>query len=254
MFAIHRNALNAALVLSLATFLGACQPPVEEEGADPEVRRAAIRAGMKIVSLAHEIIARIQDGRISGSLQQTVAAGLHGSSEQELRQIGQKMFPLPEAKAGEKLPSVSDLIDRKGDAQNGRLVFNTAGTCHKCHVVNRIGRNLGPDLSEIGSKLSRKAMLESVLFPSAGISHNYDGWTLLLANGTTLTGLISSETDERVTLIDNEAILHTVEMHDIEEKIRQSVSLMPADLQKIMTTQELIDVVAYLETLKKAAK
>ncbi len=72
-------------------------------------------------------------------------------------------------------------------------------------------------------------------------------------NGTTLTGLISSETDEQVALIDNEAILHTVNTNDIEEKIRQSVSLMPADLQKIMTTQEFVDVVAYLETLKEAA-
>lgn len=226
---------------------------IDDEDAPLEVRRAAVRAGMKIVSVAHRILAGIEDGQISGSLRQTVAAGLHGSSDQELRQIGQKMFPLPEAKAGEKLPAVSDLIGRKGDASNGRLVFNTAGTCHKCHVVNRIGRHLGPDLSEIGSKLSRKALLESILFPSAGISHNYDGWTLLLVNGTTLTGLISSETDEQVALIDNEAILHTVNTNDIEEKIRQSVSLMPADLQKIMTTQEFVDVVAYLETLKKAA-
>ena len=164
------------------------------------------------------------------------------------------MFPLPEAKAGEKLSSVSELMDRKGDPKNGRLIYNTTGTCHKCHVVNKIGRNLGPDLSEIGRKLSRQAMLESVLFPSAGISHNYDTWTLLLANGTTLTGLLSSETDESITLIDNEARLHTVSTVDIEEKIRQSVSLMPADLQKIMTSQELVDVVAYLETLKKAAE
>ena len=32
---------------------------------------------------------------------------------------------------------------------------------------------------------------------------------------------------------------------------KQRVSLMPADLQKLMTKQELIDVVEYLTTLKK---
>jgi len=226
---------------------------VDDEDADPDVRRAAVRSSLKFLSVAKKIVARTQDGSISGSLLQTVAAGLHGSSEAQLRSIGQKIFPLPENKAGKQLPSIRELMARKGDAKNGRLVYNTAGTCHKCHVVNKIGRNLGPDLSEIGSKLSRQALLESVLFPSAGISHNYDAWTLLLINGITLSGLITSETDENIVLVDNEAILHTVATGDIEEKIRQSVSLMPADLQKILTTQELVDVVAYMETLKKAA-
>ncbi|MCH2213405.1 MAG: c-type cytochrome [Fuerstiella sp.] len=241
------NSRNAAFTYDLLQL-------VDNEDTNPEVRRAAIRAGMRILSVARQLIVRTEDNRIEGSLRQTVAAALHGSPEQELRNIGNKMFPLSDAKAGEKLSSVSELMDRRGDPQNGRLIYNTTGTCHKCHVVNNIGRNLGPDLSEIGRKLSRQAMLESVLFPSAGISHNYDTWTLLLANGTTLTGLISSETDDSITLIDNEARMHTVSTADIEEKIRQSVSLMPADLQKIMSSQELVDVVAYLQTLKKAAE
>jgi putative heme-binding domain-containing protein len=166
--------------------------------------------------------------------------------------MAHELFPLPAAKAGEKIASISELIGRKGDAKNGRLVFNTAGTCHKCHIVNKIGRNLGPELSEIGSKLSRQAMLESILFPSAGISHNYDTWTLVLSNGTTTTGLILSETDESLNIIDNEAFKHTVSTDEIDDRIRQSVSMMPADLQKILSSQELIDVVAYMETLKKA--
>ena len=40
---------------------------------------------------------------------------------------------------------------------------------------------------------------------------------------------------------------------EIEEKVKQSVSLMPADLQKVMCVKELIDVVEYLTTLKAAA-
>jgi len=38
---------------------------------------------------------------------------------------------------------------------------------------------------------------------------------------------------------------------EIEEKVKQKISLMPADLQKVMTAQELIDVVEYMQTLKK---
>ena len=203
--------------------------------------------------MATELIRQTKSQQITDELRQTVAAGLHGSADQTLRKMAHELFPLPAAKAGEKLASMSELIGRKGDAKNGRLVFNTAGTCHKCHIVNKIGRNLGPDLSEIGSKLSRQAMLESILFPSAGISHNYDTWTLVLSNGTTATGLILSETDKSLTIIDNEAFKHTVSTDEIDDRIRQSVSMMPADLQKILSSKELIDVVAYMETLKKAA-
>jgi hypothetical protein len=36
-------------------------------------------------------------------------------------------------------------------------------------------------------------------------------------------------------------------------KKKQEVSLMPADLQKVMSAEELVDVVEYLTTLKQPA-
>lgn len=39
------------------------------------------------------------------------------------------------------------------------------GTCNKCHLVRGEGKQIGPDLTEIGSKLSREAMFESILYP-----------------------------------------------------------------------------------------
>ncbi len=37
----------------------------------------------------------------------------------------------------------------------------------------------------------------------------------------------------------------------IEELKKQTISLMPADLQKLMTAADLVDVVEYLVTLRK---
>jgi hypothetical protein len=34
---------------------------------------------------------------------------------------------------------------------------------------------------------------------------------------------------------------------------KQNISLMPADLQKVMTAEEMVDVVEYMTTLKKVA-
>ena len=139
----------------------------------------------------------------------------------------------------------------KGDAGNGRIVFFSTGTCHKCHVVDGMGREIGPNLTEIGSKLSREAMFESVLYPSAGISHNYEMWTVVLGSGTTVNGLLVSSTDAEVSLRGDDALVRRFPRTDIEELVKQKISLMPADLQKTMTSQELADVVEYMQGLKK---
>jgi putative heme-binding domain-containing protein len=117
--------------------------------------------------------------------------------------------------------------------------------------VNNEGKEVGPNLSEIGTKLSREALFESILYPSAGISHNYETYSLALDSGTTVSGIKLSETEDSVTIRDSEAISRTISKDEIDEIVKQGVSLMPADLQKLLTAQELVDVVDYMQTLKK---
>ena len=94
-------------------------------------------------------------------------------------------------------------------------------------------------------------MFESILFPSAAISHNYESYFVALENGTTVTGLLISKTPTSVTIKDAESIIRTFKQNDIDKMVKQPISLMPADLTKLMTNQEIVDVVDYLTTLKK---
>ena len=71
-------------------------------------------------------------------------------------------------------------------------------------------------------------------------------------NGNQVSGLKISETEDSVSIKNSEAIVRTVKREDIDELVRQDISLMPADIQKLLTAQELVDVVDYLQTLKKA--
>ena len=162
------------------------------------------------------------------------------------------LFPLPPGRNSEPLPPLSELLERKGDVVQGRIAFHSTGTCAKCHVVNGIGLNIGPELSEIGRKLSKPAMFESVLYPSAAISHNYETWTVLDVNGNITTGLLVSETPDEIQIKDEKALVRTIAVADIEERAKQPISLMPADLHKILSVQELVDIVEYMTTLKRA--
>ena len=120
--------------------------------------------------------------------------------------------------------------------------------------MNGEGKEVGPNLSEIGAKLSKQALFESIIFPSAGISHNYESWTIALHDGTTQTGIIISEDADKVILKGIDAIVRTFPIKEIDERAKQKISLMPADLAKLLSKEEMADVVEYLTTLKKAKK
>ena len=230
---------------------GLLLPVVKNAEVNIDVRRAAVKAASKVNNAAMELVKLVDEKTLDPELTQSVAAALHSAPSRNVREAAQRLFPLPPSKDNVPTPPISELVQLKGDAVNGRLVFFTTGTCHKCHIVNDMGREIGPNLSEIGSKLSREAMFESVLYPSAGISHNYEAWTAVMVSGTTVTGLLTSETDDSVSIKGDDAIIRTFKRSDIEELVKQKISLMPADLQKTMSSQELADVVEFMQTLRK---
>ena len=216
-----------------------------------DVRRSAVRAVSRVNNGAMELVKLVESKSLDGELEQAAAAALHSAPSRQAREQAQRLFPLPASKDNSPTLPISELAKLKGDATNGRIVFFSTGTCHKCHVVDGMGREIGPNLSEIGSKLSREAMFESVLYPSAGISHNYEAWTVVLSSGTTVNGLLVSNTDAELQIRGDDAIVRTFAKTDVEELVKQKISLMPADLQKTMTSQELADVVEYMQSLKK---
>ena len=76
---------------------------------------------------------------------------------------------------------------------------------------------------------------------------------MLTDDGTTLTGLLMSDTDDSVTLRTSEGIDKTIDKDAIEIFKQQKVSLMPQDLQRLLTVDQLVDLVEYMMTLCAAA-
>lgn len=225
---------------------------LKEEERGVEILREAVASLGRTRRGSFVLIELAKAGKLPSSVSDTAAAALHTSSSVDIKELAGELFPLPQARNAKPLPPISDLLERDGDVAKGRLVFNTVGTCAKCHIVNGIGKEVGPDLSEIGKKLSREAFFSSILFPSSGISHNYETYLLALEDGLVLNGVVTNRTNESISIKGADGILRTFGMSQVDEIQKQSVSLMPADLQKTMSAEELVDVVAYMTTLKKA--
>ncbi len=125
--------------------------------------------------------------------------------------------------------------------------------CYKCHQVNSEGIDFGPNLSEIGTKLAKDAIYESILDPSAGISFGYEAWQLELKNGDDALGLVTSETNEEIALKSVGGIVTRYKKTDILRRTKQKLSIMPAGLEQTMSATDLVDLVEYLASLKKPA-
>jgi putative membrane-bound dehydrogenase-like protein len=168
------------------------------------------------------------------------------------------LFPAPGKLNPKSLPPVAELARRSGDAARGQAVwaasFAGAAQCAKCHMVRGVGGQVGPDLSMIGKKASRENLYESILTPSKAIADQFVQHQVTTTADVTVTGLLVADTPEAITLRDANGKDTTIPKKEIEGTIRKlKVSIMPEDIVAALTEDELVDLVAYLETLKTAA-
>jgi putative heme-binding domain-containing protein len=215
------------------------------------VRAAAVASLSRNAPGQKRLLEIVEQGTLPADTQFAAANALLSSGDEAIRSRAAKRLSLPPAAGGEPLPPVAELVRRTGDIERGKTLFNTTGTCAKCHKVNGEGKEVGPDLSEIGSKLSKEAIYVSILDPNAGVSVNYETYVARTLDGTTLSGVLVSQTDEAVELKTAEAVVHKLKRDGIDALKKLPTSLMPADLQKQLKADDLVDIVEYLTTLKK---
>lgn len=231
--------------------VGLLTPVVDDAERPLAVRQEAVKALGRSKQGVMQLLERAKAKKLAADLDQAAAFALQSAAFDEFKSEISALYPLPPSRNEQPLPPLAQLLKSKGNVDKGKVIFNTVGKCNTCHVVANEGKEVGPNLTEIGSKLSREAMFESILYPSAGISHNYETWTAVTDSGNAISGIKVSDTDEAIVLKGTDAIARTIKKSEIEELKKQSVSLMPADLQKTMTVEELLDVIEYTQTLKK---
>jgi len=93
-------------------------------------------------------------------------------------------------------------------------------------------------------------LLASIIDPSQGISFGYEGWTVESKDGTTLVGLITSETDDAITLRAVGGLDTKLKKADLTKREKMTISLM-TPLAPAMTEKQMVDLVEYLSAQHK---
>jgi putative heme-binding domain-containing protein len=216
-----------------------------------DVRSAAIKGLARNNLGSEKLLTAAADNKLPADTKLLAGGLLSQMSDAKIAQRAKELLPMPQSANQTPFEPLDKLVSKSGDVKRGAELYRTKGTCANCHVVGGAGKQVGPDLSEIGTKLSRDALLTSILDPSAGISHNYESYMVLLDSGQVVTGVKVSETDSEFVLRTADAIERNIRKSSIEELEKSHKSIMPDNLHQLLEQQGLIDVVEYLMTLRK---
>ncbi|HVR34465.1 MAG TPA: c-type cytochrome [Methylomirabilota bacterium] len=230
------------------------EPLLENPEVPAALRKEAVVALSRTEPGARTLLDRAEAQTLPADVRLTASTTLASARWPAIRDRASELLPPPASRNAEPLPPIAELVQRQGDPIRGREVFDSpTAACVTCHQVRGRGVDFGPDLSEIGDKLGKDALYEAILDPNAGVSFGYEAWQLDLKSGDQAYGIIVSETEDEIAIKNAQAIVSRFPTSQIVGRVRMEQSIMPAGLQMAMTPRELVDLVEYLASLKKAA-
>ncbi len=155
---------------------------------------------------------------------------------------------LESATREEKLAEVrrlnNDLRAAPGNVSAGHLVFKKH--CVACHQIFGEGTKLGPELTS-ANRRDRDFLLISLVDPNSVIRKEYVSMIIVTKDGRVLTGLPTVRNEAGVTLVNakNEPVV--IPTREIDELHESPVSMMPVDLYRQLTPQDLRDLFTFLQ-------
>jgi putative membrane-bound dehydrogenase-like protein len=136
-------------------------------------------------------------------------------------------------------------LPAEGNAAAGRPVFEQL--CAQCHRAADLGKNVGPDLTSISHR-SVEDILYNIIDPSMAINPIYSNYQVETKSGDLVTGILTAETPDSVTLLQANELKTTLPRADIQKLRSTGTSLMPEGVEATLTSQQMRDLIAFLQS------
>ena len=151
------------------------------------------------------------------------------------------------------MKDIDEILSAKDrpDLDRGRRLFAEA-QCDRCHRIGNDGGRLGPNLTSVGSRFSRRDLLRSMLDPSAVVADPYRNVRVTTQGGQIHTGRVIPGRDYRATRLtlsldpldsSKQVVLSKSEIELIEDS---PVSPMPTGLLNTLNKAEIRDLIEFL--------
>ena len=146
----------------------------------------------------------------------------------------------------EALPLVDSLQAR--DFVRGKAMY-AATLCQSCHSMQGEGGVIGPDLTQLGSRFSKKDILEATINPSQTISEQYHATVFELKEGGSIVGRLTDEDGANYYVSQNPFApdqLRKIPKSTVAFTKNSDISIMLPGLINRLNEEELKDLMAYL--------
>ena len=157
------------------------------------------------------------------------------------------------AKASADSARIADVIaeaGRTGDIRRGAEVFaDPRMGCLPCHKVGGQGGSVGPDLSDVGRRLTPEKIVESILWPSREVRPEYVALIAATTDGRLIQGYKHEQTPNSLTLRDPSLGNLTKLSKDDIEAVREQGTLMPDGLLATLTTEQRSHLIRFVTEL-----
>ena len=154
-------------------------------------------------------------------------------------------------KLGErKVDEILDLVaERRGDPGVGAELF-VAKKCVTCHSAGPDSAGLGPSLANAAGIYNRRQLAESILLPHKSIAQGFATTALVLDDGKSLVGFVTSEAADLLVMRDALGAEHRVAKGAIEERTKLPTSAMPEGLVADLSVAQFASLLDFIEGMK----
>ncbi len=149
-----------------------------------------------------------------------------------------------------KLQAALDTVEvlENRDFKSAQAMY-TASACITCHTMRGEGGTIGPDLTQLGTRFTKRDILESIIEPNKVISDQYASTVFSLKDGNSVIGKLVKEENGKYYVSQNPFApdqLKEINVKDVVTSKPADVSLMPPLLINNLNPERLRDLMAYL--------
>jgi putative heme-binding domain-containing protein len=151
-------------------------------------------------------------------------------------------------KLEELLPALNQ-VGRGRSFESGKQAF-AAAQCARCHRVGQTGTFIGPDLTAVSGRFNRRDLLDSMINPSRVVDDKYRYTRFSLVSGAQMIGLPEGEDAATISVRASPLIRQAMVINkaEIKERALTALSPMPPGLLSVLTQEQILDLLAYLES------
>jgi putative heme-binding domain-containing protein len=160
---------------------------------------------------------------------------------------GDKMLGMSGASTAKWMQRIAKLDFEGGDVPRGFAVFQKRN-CFRCHGDQR---RLGPDLTGAAQRFSRDDLFTAIVEPSKDIAPSFESKVIATSSGKTYSGMLIYDSQELYLLQVSPDTTVRIPGSDVLSIGRSPISFMPAGLLDDAPDRELVDLYAYLRSLRK---